>query len=94
MSDLDVLRTLRDQSRGWSEAGAGAAIRAVAQADELEQAPDGDEAGDARGEGAPHEGADVLRAAGDLEPRLEARHRASDLRRLSGLRCALHRSPV
>ena len=27
------LRTLRDQSRGWSEAGAGAAIRAVAQAD-------------------------------------------------------------
>jgi DNA polymerase-3 subunit delta len=27
------LRTLRDQSRGWSEAGAGAAIQAVARAD-------------------------------------------------------------
>lgn len=27
------LRTIRDQSRGWSEAGVGAAIRAIAQAD-------------------------------------------------------------
>ena len=35
----------------------------------------------------------VLRAAGNLEPRLEPRHRAADLRGLSALRCALHGSP-
>ena len=33
---------------------------------------------------------DVLGLARDLEPRLQARYRAPDLRRLSGLRCALH----
>ena len=37
---------------------------------------------------------DVLGPARDLEPRLEARYRAADLRRLSGVRCALHRLPV
>ena len=35
---------------------------------------------------------DVLGAAGDLEPGLEARHRAADLVRLSGVRRALHGS--